>query len=431
MKYWAAFAIINLCIVVSMHFLQNKKINVTEKNIYLYYLFSVIFLIINYELSTPFLRIINNIISHIFLAKVLFNISLKEGVVLGLLVNLLNILLEVCLSIFLLPIVNLNLFSLSNVETVFYTNFLLGIFLCIFSKIIGKNDLYSKLLKKLYKINEYKIVFFSIIIVLLFNLFTFLSYFSSLELYMSPSFSLLGSVLGIFSSIMIFIFLKENNKYIEMSEKYNVSLNSIRGYENMIESNRVNNHEVRNQFLMLRGMSKNKKLNTYIDSILNKNISTNEDLLNKVIKIPSGGLRGLIYTKLIKMQDNNINYEVHVDKRVNSRKFSKIDSNTMVDICKIIGVFLDNAIECVSKLKKKNISIEFYVEKNDIIICITNNFEGKIDFDRLGIVGYTTKGKGRGYGLRLVKEILNTNNYLENTRELYNDNFTQNLKIKM
>ena len=431
MKYWAAFAIINLCIVVSMHFLQNKKINVTEKNIYLYYLFSVIFLIINYELSTPFLRIINNIISHIFLAKVLFNISLKEGVVLGLLVNLLNILLEVCLSIFLLPIVNLNLFSLSNVETVFYTNFLLGIFLCIFSKIIGKNDLYSKLLKKLYKINEYKIVFFSIIIVLLFNLFTFLSYFSSLELYMIPSFSLLGSVLGIFSSIMIFIFLKENNKYIEMSEKYNVSLNSIRGYENMIESNRVNNHEVRNQFLMLRGMSKNKKLNTYIDSILNKNISTNEDLLNKVIKIPSGGLRGLIYTKLIKMQDNNINYEVHVDKRVNSRKFSKIDSNTMVDICKIIGVFLDNAIECVSKLKKKNISIEFYVEKNDIIICITNNFEGKIDFDRLGIVGYTTKGKGRGYGLRLVKEILNTNNYLENTRELYDDNFTQNLKIKM
>ena len=214
-------------------------------------------------------------------------------------------------------------------------------------------------------------------------------------------------------------------------EKYSISLDNIKLYEDIIENNRVNNHEVRNQFLMLRGMSKNKKLNTYIDSILDKNISTNEDLLNKVIKIPSGGLRGLIYTKLIQMQDNNINYEVHVDKRVNSRKFSKIDSNTMIDICKIIGVFLDNAIECVSNLKKKNITIEFYVERNNIIVCITNNFEGKIDFDKLGTGDYTTKGNGHGYGLKLVKEILSRNYRLENSCELYEDNFTQNLKIKM
>ena len=431
MKYWMGFLVLNLCLIMSMYFLQNKKIDFTDKRLCGCYIFSVIFLILSYEISPVSFRAVNNIIIHILLVRILFNLCAKDCFILGIFIDLLLIIIEIIVALFLSFFMKIQIFVFSDIITVILTNTLIGIMLCIITKLKYTKKIYNTVKTKINMVKENKVIIISILFALLFNLFSILSYFSSLELYKSQSFVFLGSILGIFSSVMLFVFLKENNKYVEISEKYNVSLDNIKSYEDMIEINRVNNHEVRNQFLMLRGMSKNKKLNTYIDSILDKNISTNEDLLNKVIKIPSGGLRGLIYTKLIQMQDNNINYEVYVDKRVNSRKFSKIDSNTMIDICKIVGVFIDNAIECVSDLKKKNITIEIYVERNDIIICITNNFEGKIDFDKLGTGDYTTKGNGHGYGLRLVKEILNSNNYLENTRELYDDNFTQNLKIKM
>lgn len=431
MKYWMGFAVLNLCLIISMYFLQNKKIDFTDKRLCGCYIFSIFLLILSYEISPVSFRAVNNIIIHILLVRILFNLCAKDCFILGIFIDLLLIIIEIIVALFLSFFMKIRIFVFSDIITVILTNALIGIMLCIITKLKYTKKIYNTVKTKINMVKENKVIIISILFALLFNLFSILSYFSSLELYKSQSFVFLGSILGIFSSVMLFVFLKENNKYVEISEKYNVSLDNIKSYEDMIEINRVNNHEVRNQFLMLRGMSKNKKLNTYIDSILDKNISTNEDLLNKVIKIPSGGLRGLIYTKLIQMQDNNINYEVYVDKRVNSRKFSKIDSNTMIDICKIVGVFIDNAIECVSDLKKKNITIEIYVERNDIIICITNNFEGKIDFDKLGTGDYTTKGNGHGYGLRLVKEILNSNNYLENTRELYDDNFTQNLKIKM
>ena len=431
MKYWAAFAIINLCSVISMYFISNVKINLKDKKMYCSYLLSTIFLIINFEISLNVFKIIINCLLYVVLARYLINKDLKNSCILGIIVIFINIFSELIFTLFALSFLKPVLFVDSAPYIVLIQNTIIGIITVLLSLIFKKCNFYEIVLKKFNKIGVKQIIIFSLFMVVLFNFFLFLTCFISEGLFNNPILLGVGSSISLFSVALVYSYLTTNNKYVEVMEKYSVSLDSIKLYEDIIENNRVNNHEVRNQFLMLRGMSKNKKLNTYIDSILDKNISTNEDLLNKVIKIPSGGLRGLIYTKLIQMQDNNINYEIYVDKRVNSRKFSKIDSNTMIDICKIIGVFIDNAIECVSNLKKKNITIEIYVERNDVVVCITNNFEGKINLDKFGTVNYTTKGNGRGYGLRLVKEILSQNNRLKNSRELYEDNFTQNLKIKM
>lgn len=431
MELLPTFIVFYLLFIVTLYLIEGERIDLKNPRLYIVYIISLILLYLNLKFIPIAYNIITNCIIYILLPFFLFKCSLKESVVLGIIIMLVSIISEILCVIITSPIISQDIFLNEEPVIVFFQNLIIGLIMCFCGFAMKRKKVYLIIMNRISQIGSKQVVIFSLVLVLMFNFFMWIAYFAFVDLFNNLVLSYVGSIISIFSVILVYSYLSANSKYSEVMEKYSVSLDNIKLYEDIIENNRVNNHEVRNQFLMLRGMSKNKKLNTYIDSILDKNISTNEDLLNKVIKIPSGGLRGLIYTKLIQMQDNNINYEVHVDKRVNSRKFNKIDSNTMIDICKIIGVFIDNAIECVFNLKKKNITIEFYVERNNIIVCITNNFEGKIDFDKLGTGDYTTKGNGHGYGLKLVKEILSRNYRLENSCELYEDNFTQNLKIKM
>ena len=95
-------------------------------------------------------------------------------------------------------------------------------------------------------------------------------------------------------------------------------------------------------------------------------------------------------------------------------------------------MFLDNAIEEVIKAKKKEreILVSMYIDEY-FIIEISNIFFGDIEINRLTEKGYTSKGKGRGYGLSLVDRIINKNDRLELETIVINNIFTQKLKIKM
>ena len=71
-----------------------------------------------------------------------------------------------------------------------------------------------------------------------------------------------------------------------------------------------------------------------------------------------------------------------------------------------------------------------YIIENRLCIKVSNNFSGKIDISKISDEGYTTKGKGHGYGLPLVKKIINSNNNLENETELSKKIFSQVLIIR-
>ena len=184
------------------------------------------------------------------------------------------------------------------------------------------------------------------------------------------------------------------------------------------------------KLLYIKGMTRNRKINEYIDAMMNNKSSDNKKLLDQALLIPTGGLRGLIYSKIVQMKEKNIGYSLNIDRKLNSSLIKKINSKEMIDICQIIGVFIDNSIEAVEELEDKNIVINIYNE-NGLVIEIINNYKSDININKIDKIGYTTKGNNRGYGLSLVNKILSKNKNFSNEREVSKKIFKQKLIIKL
>lgn len=247
----------------------------------------------------------------------------------------------------------------------------------------------------------------------------------------------------IINMVVICLFIFTITRYVikqkeleKISSKYETSVSSLKEYEVMIDKFRVDTHENKNEFRTIRNMLKAKenreKVIKYIDKLIDNKIKDNVQIMKKTAKIPEGGLRATIYSKLCLMDKLNIKYKLNISRDVSTTDLINLDEDLVLKICKILGVFLDNAIEAVKELKNKEITVEIYNMDNNLCIDITNNFKGNLDLDKISETKYTTKGDGHGYGLALVNKILKEEtDKLENEKSVNRDTFTQTLKIKM
>lgn len=313
---------------------------------------------------------------------------------------------------------------------------IMNVYIIMFSFLI----LLTKLPYKIYRIlsnlstknkkNNNESLIYSIIII-------FVTFFYTTESYINLPLSvvLISNIIMaiVFISIIIGSTTIKDN-YNKISSKYETSISMLKEYEIMIDKFRVNTHENKNEFLTIRNMVKDDPNETvkYIDQLINNKIKDNDKIMKQTAKIPKGGLRATIYSKLCLMDKLKIKYNLNISRDVHTTDLIGLDEDLILKICKILGVFLDNAIEAVNNLRKKEINIEIYITEKYLCIDITNNFKGNINLNRIDDIKYTTKEEGHGYGLTLVNKILcEEMGKLENEKRISGDTFTQTLKIKM
>lgn len=301
------------------------------------------------------------------------------------------------------------------------------LFLLLNIKMINK--LYIKLLNLFSSMRKNKLILFSIVTIILEFVFMVMGHMHIPKLIVL----LICSLLILIYVAVIIRLIYINERFTKISNKYATSLSSLREHETMMDKYRVTNHENKNQLLIIRNMIKSNDKTTinYIDKLIDNKSKDNEGIFKKTEKIPEGGLRSIIYSKLCKMKEMKIKYVLDISRDVKTSDLINLDDGTMLNICKIMGVFLDNSIEEVEKLKKQIITVELYNMDGYLCIDISNNYSGNLAIDKIGNKGYTTKGKGHGYGLSLVDEIIRSDSSLENEKEICRDMFTQRLKIKM
>ena len=409
--------------------LEEKKIDF--KN-YKLYISGLIFIVLGNIFTIFFPPFIKMIILSILLFLIAYYLvfgKVKESLFAALVVQL-TVMISEALFVLLISIFH---FDIKTLSTSFFGMIIIN--LCItlvsfsFLKLKMPHRIYKIFCKSADSLKGNKVFQYTLGMIIIASLFTTVSYTKLSKEYVL----IINMFLVFFYIIIMFCLSRSQNKYEKISNKYSSSIKSLNEYENMIEKYKISNHESKAELNRILQMVSNNDPDTikHIEAVLNTRIKENDKIMKMTSKIPSGGLRATIYSKLCIMEDKKIENSLIISKNVKASELISLDENVILNICKILGVYFDNAIEAVDNLSEKKILVEIYKEQNHLCINITNNFEGNIDFKLMDKPGYTTKGNGHGYGLSLVHDIISSDNYLNTERSINNNLITHELIIKL
>lgn len=394
-------------------------------------IFSSILLVNSYTNMPPPLKPFITVITLIIISMLVLKRTLSESIASSIFLETICIMSEsIAAMLLLIPNNSINLLEWSQTYNgIIFFNFLISLLIFIISILNFIRKLYIKFEKI---INNLTSLFSSF--TLFISLFvTFLMFFVTYKYYYSNQLAIYITIVLIFV-FYIFIILsvvRTKINYEKIKNKYCLSLEDLNSYEEMLNQYKISVHENNNQLLIIRNMSKEETIKSYIDRLINNNEKDDKNIYNIIKRIPVPTIRASLYSKILLIKNKNISYEIEIDRKLTMKDFSKVPDNIILEISNILNVFLDNAVEEVINYKKKQILIEFNKRDDTIEIVISNICKKKIDVNDICNIGYTTKGGNHGYGLSLVKQILDKNKeYLENKTELTNNIFTQYLIIK-
>ena len=234
--------------------------------------------------------------------------------------------------------------------------------------------------------------------------------------------------------ILLFSLFKEKLDNEIVLKKYDELLDIMKNYESDIEEQRTLIHETKNELMTIKCKINDKEKEStiieYIDSILGDKVSSNMSKYSKFKYLPSNGLKGFFYYKFIEAEQKGINVSINISKKIENSFLKNLDTKHFKELVRVIGVYLDNAIEASLKSEDKKLGIEVYLINDCAKIIISNTFESDINFDKVGKERYSTKGKNRGHGLLLVKKILHENDLFEAQNTITDKLYIQELKVK-
>ncbi len=244
---------------------------------------------------------------------------------------------------------------------------------------------------------------------------------------------LLVIMMVIVSAIFIaaLYFIKSRTSVIELKSKEN-ELEQLMMYTNEIETMhkeiRKFKHDYVNILASLSGYIEANDmpgLKKYFDDKIitisqkNENVEMTLDRLSYLEQLE---LKGLFAMKVLRAQEAGITVTIQIVENVRI-------SLDIVDLCRIIGIFMDNAIEATQDTQNPQITIAIVNKLDRVLIVISNKVENMAPIYKLRENGYTTKGKHHGLGLEIVRETLRKYETVTNDMKYDNGEFTQILEI--
>jgi len=311
--------------------------------------------------------------------------------------------------------------------------YIISKFFNVFIKKQSFNPL-NRLLKKDAAIFAFSLTVVLVSIYLFTRIFRYWSQSSSQIIYISN----LLLILSFFTFLIIIIYLNSKNikKDLENIHK-EAELDQLKEYTDMLEAVssdlRSFKHDFVNIIQIIGDYLDSKKLNELDAFYRNELMPESKKILEKnrsfmllqYIKIDP--LKGLISSKLVIAQSKGINIKLEISEDIDELSIN------LIDICRIIGVLFDNAIEAAEVCNNKFIEFLIYRNENSTIFILSNSCSENVPpIYKIYEKNFSTKGSQRGIGLKSVRNIINEKyKNVTLTTHIEGSVFTQELVINL
>ena len=236
--------------------------------------------------------------------------------------------------------------------------------------------------------------------------------------------------------VMCCLLLAMRRSYLEQiqTESKQKAMQDLQDYtrnlEAMYNSLRSFKHDYVNILLSLSGYIEDgdmDRLKDFFESKIfpTKNLITGEDYkLNQLSNISVLEIKSLLSAKMIYAHESGIDITIDIPDKVES---FLIDT---VDLARILGIFLDNAMEATLETEQPQIGLNIIQNKTGVSIIISNRFrDNGLMLHKLKQKGFSTKIGHQGIGLGNAQKIISSydNVLLETTMKC--DYFTQHIEL--
>ena len=226
--------------------------------------------------------------------------------------------------------------------------------------------------------------------------------------------------------VILFLFLAMRCSYLEkiQTEAKQKALQDLQDYthnlEIMYNSLRSFKHDYVNILLSMSGYIANNdmdELKQFFETKIfpTKNLIDQGDYkLNQLCNIGVLEIKSLLSAKLIYAHESGIDVTIDIPDRVDSFPMDT------VDLARILGIFLDNAMEAAPTAEQPQIGLNIIQHKAGVSIIISNRFQDNgIVLHKLKQSGFSTKTRHQGIGLSNAQKIISSydNVLLETTMQ--------------
>ena len=217
---------------------------------------------------------------------------------------------------------------------------------------------------------------------------------------------------------------RRNMEEIETYYEYTLQIESINNEMRKFRHDYVNILTTMSEYIRENDMD---GLKTYFnDNIvpMKDNLQMNSIKINGTDNLKVRAIKGLVTTKILQAQEKNIPISIEVPELIDH-----IEMNT-VDLSRIIGIIIDNAIEASEELEDALIRIAFINVETSVMFIVMNKCkEDMPKIHELFQDSFSTKGDNRGLGLTILKDITDTTENVLLDTTIENGYFVQKVEI--
>lgn len=217
---------------------------------------------------------------------------------------------------------------------------------------------------------------------------------------------------------------RRNMEEIETYYEYTLQIESINNEMRKFRHDYVNILTTMSEYIRENDMD---GLKTYFnDNIvpMKDNLQMNSIKINGTDNLKVRAIKGLVTTKILQAQEKNIPISIEVPELIDH-----IEMNT-VDLSRIIGIIIDNAIEASEELEDALIRIAFINVETSVMFIVKNKCkEDMPKIHELFQDSFSTKGDNRGLGLTTLKDITDTTENVLLDTTIENGYFVQKVEI--